>query len=158
MNNSPNTADGSFSFQIDIRISAASEAAALVQLIAALNGSGLDYKIGGPNGKSDAARTGKSSAPAKAPEQAKSPASKPVEPSQSPQPQPQPTPLELRILHVIETKQLIRLRINKGRGVKMDIPCRILNFDASTNLMTVYHVDEKQVYTVGLTEIDDFEQ
>jgi hypothetical protein len=48
------------------------------------------------------------------------------------------------------------LNINKGRGVKMSIPCRVINFDAGPQLLTVYHVDEKQVYTVGLNEIDDF--
>ncbi|MFC5469594.1 hypothetical protein ACFPPD_12745 [Cohnella suwonensis] len=144
MNRLPNSADGSYSFQVDIKIEAPNQAAALVQLIAALNGTGLDYKIGGQNDKPKTATTAKASAPAKAS------AAKPPAP-------PQPTQLELRILHFIESKQLIRLRVNKGRGIKMNIPCRVLNFDSNTSLITVYHVDEKQVYTVGLTEIDDFE-
>lgn len=55
----------------------------------------------------------------------------------------------------IASKQLIRLSVNKGRGVKLDIPCRLLNYDAGLELLSVYHVDEKQVYTFNLTEIDD---
>ncbi|TVX97362.1 hypothetical protein [Cohnella terricola] len=68
----------------------------------------------------------------------------------------QPNLLELRIRLFIENSKLIRININKGRGVKMSIPCRVLNYDSDTQLITVYHVDEKQVYTVGINEIDDF--
>jgi len=67
-----------------------------------------------------------------------------------------PDPLEHRIRDYIESKRLIRINVNKGLGVKLSIPCRVLNYDSATQLITVYHVDEKQVYTVRLTEIDDF--
>jgi hypothetical protein len=52
--------------------------------------------------------------------------------------------------------RLIRLMINKGYGVKLNIPCRIINFDVNSQMLTVYHVDEKQVYSFTLNEIDDF--
>lgn len=51
---------------------------------------------------------------------------------------------------------LVRLSILKGRGVRLSIPCKILNFDEETRNLNVYHVDDKQVYLVNLTEIDDF--
>ncbi|KIL36752.1 hypothetical protein SD71_05715 [Cohnella kolymensis] len=63
--------------------------------------------------------------------------------------------LENRFNAYIISKQLIRLSVNKGRGIKLNIPCRLLNYDADLELLSVYHVDEKQVYTFNLTEIDD---
>ena len=56
----------------------------------------------------------------------------------------------------MKNKSLIRLIVNRGFGVKMNIPCRIINIDDSDHLITVYHVDEKQVYTFRLNEIEDF--
>ncbi|BBH21530.1 hypothetical protein Back11_28750 [Paenibacillus baekrokdamisoli] len=61
-----------------------------------------------------------------------------------------------RIQASIAENRLIRLMINKGFGVKLNIPCRIINFDITTQMLTVYHVDEKQVYSFTLNEIDDF--
>lgn len=49
----------------------------------------------------------------------------------------------------------MRLTVLKGRGVKLSIPCRLLNYDQSAENLTVYHVDEKMVYTMKLAEIDD---
>jgi hypothetical protein len=51
---------------------------------------------------------------------------------------------------------LIRLTVIKGKGVKLNIPCRILNYDHDTQNVSVYHVDEKTVYLFKLNEIDDF--
>jgi hypothetical protein len=51
---------------------------------------------------------------------------------------------------------LIRLTVVKGKGVKLSIPCRILNYDNDTQNVSVYHVDEKTVYLFKLNEIDDF--
>lgn len=61
-----------------------------------------------------------------------------------------------RIQNYIATNRLIRLIVNKGRGVKLSVPCRIISFDTSAFTITAYHVDEKQVYTFTLNEIDDF--
>ncbi|WP_347323434.1 hypothetical protein [Paenibacillus wenxiniae] len=57
----------------------------------------------------------------------------------------------------IESSQLIRVTINR-RGERMSIPCRILKYDNEDQTISVYHVDEKQVYTFKLNEIDDFQQ
>jgi mannose/fructose-specific phosphotransferase system component IIA len=54
-----------------------------------------------------------------------------------------------------EDKSLVRISINKGKGVNLSIPCRILNFDWTTGNITAYHVDEKKVYSIDLSEIDD---
>jgi hypothetical protein len=65
-----------------------------------------------------------------------------------------------QILHLIhhfkENGTLVRLSIIKGKGVKLNIPCRILNYDAEMDNVSVYHVDEKKVYLLKLNEIDDF--
>ena len=54
-----------------------------------------------------------------------------------------------------EQRTLVRLSVLKGKGVKLSIPCRILNYEGSSGNITVYHVDEKKVYTFQLNEIDD---
>ncbi|WP_151735421.1 hypothetical protein [Paenibacillus tengchongensis] len=59
------------------------------------------------------------------------------------------------IRQYIQNKQLVRLRTNQ-RGKQSSMPCRILNFDEAANTISVYHVDEKQVYTFHLNEIDEF--
>lgn len=65
-----------------------------------------------------------------------------------------------QILHLIhhfkENGTLVRLSIIKGKGIKLNIPCRILNYDAEMDNVSVYHVDEKKVYLLKLNEIDDF--
>jgi ribosomal protein S25 len=50
---------------------------------------------------------------------------------------------------------LIRLTIVKGKGVKLSVPCRILNYEDAKQNVTIYHVDEKKVYQYSLNEIDD---
>lgn len=54
-----------------------------------------------------------------------------------------------------DKNQLIRLIVNRGLGVKLSIPCRVLNIDEKDLIISVYHVDEKQVYTFRLIEIED---
>ena len=56
----------------------------------------------------------------------------------------------------IKNNQLVRLVTNRN-GKHVDIPCRILNLDEAHQMINVYHVDEKQVYTFGLNEVDEFE-
>jgi hypothetical protein len=56
----------------------------------------------------------------------------------------------------IQNNVLIRLTVMKGKGVKLNIPCRVLNYDVDTQNVSVYHVDEKKVYLFKLNEIDDF--
>jgi hypothetical protein len=50
---------------------------------------------------------------------------------------------------------LIRLSIVKEKGVKLSVPCRVLNYDDASKYVTIYHVDEKKVYQYSLNEIDD---
>ncbi|MFD0672998.1 hypothetical protein [Cohnella sp. GCM10027633] len=147
------TTDGSYLFQVEVMVNAPSNGAALEQLLHALNnGNFADYRIGsgiqlGSAIEQALAATIKAKA-ATAP--AKESVKSPVKES------PKVDPLEIRIRHYIQSNQLIRLNINKGRGVKMNIPCRVINFEPDSQLLTVYHVDEKQVYTVRMNEIDDF--
>jgi hypothetical protein len=61
-----------------------------------------------------------------------------------------------KIKAIMKNNTLIRLIVNKGLGIKLNIPCRIINMDEAENIITVYHVDEKQVYTFRLNEIEDF--
>ncbi|WP_054957008.1 hypothetical protein [Paenibacillus dakarensis] len=51
--------------------------------------------------------------------------------------------------------RLVRLTANRN-GKQVSLPCRILNFDEIDQIVSVYHVDEKQVYTFTLNEIDEF--
>jgi hypothetical protein len=57
----------------------------------------------------------------------------------------------------IKDKRLVRLTTNRP-GQPVNIPCRILNFDEERQYINVYHVDEKQVYTFNLNEIDSFSE
>lgn len=59
------------------------------------------------------------------------------------------------INHFIENAALVRISVVKGKGVRFSMPCRILNFDSEKNNLSLYHVDEKQVYLINLNEIDD---
>jgi hypothetical protein len=51
---------------------------------------------------------------------------------------------------------LIRLTVIKAQGIKLSLPCRILNFDSNSQNVTVYHDDEKKVYLFKLNEIEDY--
>ncbi|WP_310549763.1 hypothetical protein [Paenibacillus glufosinatiresistens] len=64
-------------------------------------------------------------------------------------------PIYIQIREFIRKNQLIRIRANRY-GKQLSIPCRVLNLDEATNTINVYHVDEKQVYTFKLNEIDEF--
>ncbi|WP_372662007.1 hypothetical protein [Cohnella sp.] len=125
----PTTLEGSYLFQVEISISATNKGAALEHLLRVLNsGEFVDYRIG--------SGIQKETISIKAPSQLEA--------------------LNNQIEQYIQSNKLLRLNVNKGLGVKMDIPCRIINFDADKQLITVYHVDEKQVYSFELNEIDDF--
>lgn len=53
--------------------------------------------------------------------------------------------------------KLVRLTVVKAKGIKLSIPCRILHIDEAAQLVSVYHVDEKKVYSFKLNEIDDLQ-
>ncbi|MEW9698248.1 hypothetical protein [Paenibacillus sp. SI8] len=77
-----------------------------------------------------------------------------------PAPVPAPAAASERIIAQLEefktNNTLIRLTVIKGQGIKLNLPCRILNYDNSSQNITVYHVDEKKVYLFKLNEIDDY--
>lgn len=54
----------------------------------------------------------------------------------------------------IRDNRLIRLTANRS-GQHIHMPCRILNYDEEHQMLNVYHVDEKQVYTFKLNEVDE---
>ncbi|WP_274361802.1 hypothetical protein [Paenibacillus thermotolerans] len=64
--------------------------------------------------------------------------------------------IEEHIERLKEGNTLIRLTVVKGRGVKFELPCRIIAYDRATQYLTVYHVDEKQVYTFAINEVEEF--
>ncbi|WP_010273682.1 hypothetical protein [Paenibacillus senegalensis] len=56
----------------------------------------------------------------------------------------------------IANRKLVRVVVNRGRGVQESMPCRLINYRRQEKMLTVYHVDESRVYTFHLSEIDDF--
>ena len=167
--------DRSFLFQVDILVNARTNGAALEHLLHILNsGEFADFRVGSgimlgqtiDEALKREKKTPQDDAPqaAAATDKAKSagaktknaPAPEDAAATKSATDVPLSSEMEQRIGHYIETKKLIRLNVNKGRGVKLSIPCRIFGFDAASQLLTVYHVDEKQVHTFKLFEIDDF--
>ncbi|CAM3746991.1 hypothetical protein COLU111180_06455 [Cohnella lubricantis] len=137
MKNTRKLADGSYLFQVEILVHAPTNGAAMEQLLHDLNqGSFADYRI------QSGIQLG---------HQIEKELSEAAEASQL-----LTDALDSRIRGYIQSNQLIRITINKGKGVKLSWPCRVVNFDPALELLTLYHVDEKKVYTVNLNEVDDF--
>ncbi|MFS0837201.1 hypothetical protein [Paenibacillus sp. 1P03SA] len=82
----------------------------------------------------------------------KSGSSAPSDASASTQHRPQ---VQDQLRKMIKDNTLIRLSIVKGAGIRLSLPCRVLNFDEESGNVTVYHVDEKKVYLFKLNEIDN---
>lgn len=145
------SSEGSYLFQVEISISATNKGTALEQLLRMLNKAEfVDYRIGAGIQLDIASGLHKEKS-------TKLPKNEPHMDTISNTTAPsQPESLDIQIEQFIKSNKLLRLNINKGLGVKMDIPCRIINFDAGSQLLTVYHVDERQVYSFTLNEIDDF--
>ncbi|MDF2713105.1 MAG: hypothetical protein K0R28_30 [Paenibacillus sp.] len=86
---------------------------------------------------------------------------KPKSPKQTPEANPASAPAETGTLNLENLTQLkesgtlVRIVVVKGKGVKLSLPCRILNFDPEGQQLTIYHVDEKKVYSFTLNEIED---
>ncbi|MGU3472291.1 hypothetical protein ACLBWT_14240 [Paenibacillus sp. D51F] len=142
----PNT----YSFQTDLIIDAVTRDLAEARLKLLLQSAGISsYKIG------KSSLVGASFPEEHAPSGMATPTASSVSPEAA-QPSNGSESLSVTstLLHHMEQKTLVRLSVNKGKGVRMSIPGRILNIEG--DLITVYHVDEKQVYTFLLQEIDDF--
>jgi hypothetical protein len=144
-------------FTVDILIESTSNGLALEKLVHLLNSPEIkDYKIqrGIELGKiieaalqKEAQSGPKAGKPANQPEAAPSASKTPADNETH--------ALAEQIERFKANNTLVRLTIVKGKGVKLSVPCRILNYDAAAQLVTVYHVDEKKVYSFHLNEIDD---
>lgn len=142
-----------FLFHVEILMEDEQHGTALEKLLHSLNSSGyLDYRIssGIQLGQFIEQRVEEAPASATFPVTAVMPATQQYSQSES-----EPESLS-HIRTFIKRKTLIRLIVNRGLGIKLNIPCRIINMDEDRSLVTVYHVDEKQVYTFSLSEIEDF--
>ncbi|QYR24255.1 hypothetical protein KZ483_21855 [Paenibacillus sp. sptzw28] len=140
-------------FNVDLLVQADTNPLAMERLLHLLNQCGFaDYRIlsGVELGKLiTELETGKS-------EESESTGLPPAVKNSEPQPAAAWPSVNDRIQLIISENRLIRLSVNKGYGVKLSIPCRIINYDENSLMLTVYHVDEKQVYSFSLNEIDDF--
>jgi len=151
-----------FLFKLEVTVSAPRYEAALDQLIHTLRTSGIsDYRI--LSGESIEPEKPGPLPPETRPDTSRNePATTAVPPksssgsrTKSPEKTKIPEELMERLGGYIHSGKLVRLHINKGKGVKMNFPGRILSLDPETRNMTVYHVDEKKVYIVALNEVDD---
>ena len=167
MNTQPTTRDkSSFIFNVEILIEDAHHAAALEKLIHGMNqGKFLDYRIlsGVQLGKLidqkksvpaaitsvpiQAAVTNRKDTPVTNSSAAAASSPKAETTSQN--------DVLQKVQLFMSNNTLVRLFINKGLGIKKSIPCRIIKMDEELQLITVYHVDEKQVYTFHHYEIED---
>lgn len=146
----------SYVFQVEIMIEDSHHGIALEKLIRGLNAGGYaDYRIMSGIRLGEKIQERKTdSAPA---------ATIPITPEPAVQPAVQTTENKAvgedvfaQIRSFMKSNKLIRLIVNRGFGIKLSIPCRIINMDEAEQIITVYHVDEKQVYTFRMTEIEDF--
>ncbi len=176
MNTIPVTDDNGFLFNVDILVKSSSNALALQYLLEMLNDKAevVDFRIKSGLELGEIINTlvqaKKDSVISKASEKVASAASqieKPAPPAASPPETkiaasvpPVQTPLTGSdpfewIKVYSKDNRLVRLTTNR-HGKQTSLPCRILNYDESNFLVNVYHVDEKQVYTFKLNEIDEF--
>ncbi|MCQ6558601.1 hypothetical protein [Paenibacillus mendelii] len=162
INNDDDTGQMTYLFNVDILVEGKTNAVALERLLHLLNNSGAsDFRVNSGIQLGEIIRElEQRSAPDKVaipiPLHAKSGAEAPetvIEDTSAAVASPN---ISERIKGYIAENRLIRLSVNKGHGVKLNIPCRVIQFDESTQLITVYHVDEKQVYAFNWNEIDDF--
>ncbi|MDR9856951.1 hypothetical protein RJP21_25415 [Paenibacillus sp. VCA1] len=173
MENKSNQEDSGYLFNVDILVKSRSNALALQAMIEMLNGceSIADFRIKSgmelgqliesmlrekrkslihkseapaasplPDGHTQKSKTGQ---PAKSPS---SPAEKKMSSADY------SSQLYEWITECIRDNRLTRLTTSRG-GQPTSMPCRILNFDETNQLLNVYHVDEKQVYSFKLSEI-----
>jgi len=148
----------SFLFQVELMVEGTSNRAALEQVIKALNqASFLDYRI----------TSGVQLGQLIEQKLAESTQQHPIPITQAlPDPSPKQAATKednsssglASIRTYMKSNKLIRLIVNKGLGITLSIPCRIINIDEGTSIVTVYHVDEKQVYSFRLNEIEDFQE
>ncbi|OZB96448.1 hypothetical protein [Paenibacillus sp. XY044] len=174
MDNNQSNDESGFLFNVDILVKSPSNALALQELLGMLNGNGhiADFRIksGIELGrliesmlqdkrksllsKEEPSRPSVLPSPIKEPELRTAAAGKGTK-GQSPRnPVHGGSEIYDWIQVYIRDNRLIRLTANRG-GQHIHMPCRILNFDEEHQMLNVYHVDEKQVYTFKLNEVDE---
>ncbi|RIX52415.1 hypothetical protein D3P08_13140 [Paenibacillus nanensis] len=154
MTKEPDKKPNTFIFQVEIMVEERHHTTALEKLIKEMNRcEWTDYRIvsGMQLGRIIEERIEKSSSKIKFPLSDE----KPAKPATPPNNAMESAGVE-QIRGFIKKNSLIRLIVNKGFGNTINIPCRIINMDEKEQIVTVYHVDEKQVYTFRLNEIEDF--
>lgn len=55
----------------------------------------------------------------------------------------------------LQHNKLVRLYVNKGRGVSLSLVGRIVGYDTEGQIIHLYQDDEKQVYNISVYEIED---
>ncbi|WP_106766441.1 hypothetical protein [Paenibacillus faecalis] len=183
MNNNATTDENGFLFNVDILIKSRSNALALQQLLEMLNNNEavMDFRIKSgmelgeiidtlvqakkrsviskakapisiadelPSSNKEFNSNNHSSKGPILPEKEKKPAKSSVSPP------PENNPYEWIKIYSKDNR-LVRLTANRN-GKQISLPCRILNYDEINQMVNVYHVDEKQVYTFKVNEIDEF--
>ncbi|NGZ75838.1 hypothetical protein [Saccharibacillus alkalitolerans] len=166
MNNKTSQERSGFLFNVDILIEGSTNAQALQSLLELLNNSDkvVDQRINSGielgkvieaalvNLKTNYVEKSKAGLSSGHSFQAKAAAAKKA-PQAAPKPNSYLTPEDIR--DSISKNRLVRLTVNKPGGTRLSIPCRIINFDEAAQILSVYHVDEKQVYSFSLNEIDE---
>ncbi|OIB04877.1 hypothetical protein AK95_14800 [Paenibacillus sp. LC231] len=176
MNTIPATDDNGFLFNVDILVKSSSNALALQYLLEMLNDKAevVDFRVKSGmelgeiintlvQAKKDSViskASGKMASAASQIEKPAPPAASSPEKKIAASAPPVQTPLTGSdpfewIKVYSKDNRLVRLTTNR-HGKQTSLPCRILNYDESNFLVNVYHVDEKQVYTFKLNEIDEF--
>ncbi|WNQ10071.1 hypothetical protein MJA45_20950 [Paenibacillus aurantius] len=158
MNTEPKSGKKNYLFTVDILVEGYSNGIALESLLHLLNQDKIkDYQIrkGIELGKQIEflLEKGKNSSP---------PLMADTQPSSSAMARPPAAPPSKNKKQVTDevekiksSNALIRLTVPSAKEGKLSIPCRILNFDYDTEMLTVYHVDEKKVYQFHLSEVED---
>jgi len=154
------TKQSSFLFNVEILIENEHHAIALQQLIQQLNNANfIDYKItsGIELGNVIADRKSKAKSSKSIPVVVESPDQTTTSITTTTTTSNVEYELGLEVFRQCKAQnKLIRLIVNRGLGIKLSIPCRVINIDEQDQIITVYHVDEKQVYTFRLIEIEDY--
>ena len=141
----PRQTTGGYLFQVEVLVEGASNALAMSSLMQALNHPKVkDFRITGGIERGNAI------------ERHESAAAKTTSGKKNGAALPDISEKKLKFFERLKNEgKLVRLIVVKGKGVKLSIPCRILHFDSDLGTLTIYHVDEKKVYSFKLNEIDD---
>lgn len=165
MGSKQNNAKSGHLFSVEILLDELSNGLALEKLLQTLNSSEVikDYKIvsGIELGKLIELNQDKEQQfqPIAEPIRAVSVKPKIVSKTIAPKPNYTPSPSSNSWINQVDQMKndntLVRVIILQAKGLKFDIPCRIIHYSPEEQTLTVYHVDEKKVFTYKFNEIED---